>query len=128
VATAYIDSSCIVALVLREPSARRVTGLLRPFTRLVSSNLLEAEVRAALGRERIAATSEIFAGIDWILPERPLGAELERISALGTLRGADLWHVACALHLDPSARELAFVTLDLPQRKVAAAAGFATPH
>ena len=43
-------------------------------------------------------------------------------------RGADLWHIACALHLDSTAQELAFVTLDGPQRKVAAAAGFTTPH
>jgi hypothetical protein len=93
----------------------------------VSSNLLEAEVRAALGRERVVPTVETFAGIDWILPERPLSLEFERIAAFGNLRGADLWHVACALHLDSIARELAFVTLDTRQRKVAAAAGFTTP-
>jgi hypothetical protein len=63
-----------------------------------------------------------------VLPGRPLGPEFDRIAAFGRLRGADLWHIACALHLDSTAQELAFVTLDGPQRKVAAAAGFTTPH
>ena len=125
---AYLDSSCLVALVLGEPSARRVGGMLRPFARLVSSNLLEAEVRSALGRERVVPAADTFAGVGWVLPERALAQEFERVAALGTLRGADLWHVACALYLDPTAAELAFVTLDAAQRKVAAAVGFATPH
>jgi hypothetical protein len=43
-------------------------------------------------------------------------------------RFSDLWHVACALSLDPTAAELAFITLDVTQRKVAAAVGFATPR
>lgn len=125
---AYVDSSCLVALVLGEPSAPRVARILRPFTRLVSSNLLEAEVRSALGRERVVPAADMFTGLGWVLPERALAREFERVAVLGALRGADLWHVACALYLDPTAAELAFVTLDLAQRKVAAAVGFATPH
>jgi hypothetical protein len=31
------------------------------------------------------------------------------------------------LFLDPSATELAFITLDVPQRRIAAALGFDTP-
>jgi hypothetical protein len=101
---------------------------MRRFDRLVSSNLLEAEVHVAFARERVAAISSVYAGLDWILPDRPLSGEISRVATLGGLRGADLWHVACALYLDPTAGELAFVTLDLAQRRVAAAAGFATPH
>jgi hypothetical protein len=35
--------------------------------------------------------------------------------------------MACALFLDPTARELAFLTLDVPQRRIASALGFVTP-
>lgn len=127
-AVAYVDSSCLVALTLGEPAAGRVVEMLRPFTRLVSSNLLEAEVRAALGRERVVPAADTFTGVGWVLPERALAQEFELVAGHGTLRGADLWHVACALYLDPTAAELAFVTLDVAQRTVAAAVGFATPH
>lgn len=122
---AYVDSSCLVAVALGEPAGRRARAAFAGVDRLLSSNLLEAEVRAALAREGVAAGPETFAGIDWVLPERALGAEMERVSAAGLLRGADLWHVACALYLDPTAAELVFLTLDKRQRDVAAAAGFA---
>jgi hypothetical protein len=127
VAIAYIDSSSVVAMVFGEPGARRVTTASRTYTRLVSSNLLEAEVRSALQRERAAPVPGVFSGIDWVHPNRALTSEFERVVAHGPLRGADLWHVACALFLDPSATELAFITLDVPQRRIAAALGFDTP-
>lgn len=128
VAIAYVDSSCVVAVTLGEPGARKVTAAMRKFGRLLSSNLLEAEVRAALARERLAAAPDTFAGLDWILPERPLSLEIERVAAAGSLRGAGVWHVACALYLDPAASELAFLTLDTRQQQVAAAIGFTTPR
>ena len=124
---AYIDSSSVVAMVFGEPGARKVTSAIRAYTRLVSSNLLEAEVRSALQRERTASVPGVFGGIHWVHPNRALTLEFERVVAHGTLRGADLWHVACALFLDPTATELAFITLDVPQRRVAAALGFDTP-
>lgn len=124
---AYVDSSCVVAIALEEPVAARVERLLARFSRRVSSNLLEAEVRAALAREKAPASAALFATLAWVLPNRALTAELERVAAGGSLRGADCWHVACALHLNPSANELAFVTLDLAQRRVASAIGFSTP-
>jgi hypothetical protein len=61
----------------------------------------------------------------WLHPQRPLTAEFRRILAVGHLRGADLWHLACALWTAPDARELAFVTLDKRQRDVARKLGFA---
>lgn len=127
-AVAYLDSSCVVAVALGEVSATRVDALLRRFERLISSNLLEADVRAALTRERATVPPTMFAAIDWVLPKRTLSPELERVVEAGSLRGADSWHVACALYLDPSASEVEFVTLDLPQRRVASALGFATPR
>mgnify|MGYP006272908681 CR=1 FL=1 len=125
-AIAYLDSSCVVAIALGEAASRPVIKALRKFDRLLSSNLLEAEVRAALEREAVRAHPDTLAGIDWILPDRSLTPEIDRVLAAGALRGADLWHIACALYVDPSAAELAFLTLDLKQQRVAAAAGFYT--
>ena len=125
-AVGYLDSSCVVAITLGEPGARAAVTALRTCERLVSSNLLEAEVRAALARERVTARSETFAGLDWILPDRQLTPEIDRVLAAGALRGADLWHLACALYLDPAAGDVAFLTLDAKQQRVAAALGFNT--
>lgn len=114
-------------MALGEPAGRRISTVFNRFDRRLSSNLLEAELRSALIREKVAPTPELFAGIDWVFPDRALSQEFERVAAAGSLRGADLWHVACALYLDPTAAELVFLTLDTRQRDVAAAAGFATP-
>ena len=125
-AVGYLDSSCVVAITLGEPGARAVVTALRRFERLVSSNLLEAEVRAALARERVTVLPDTFASVDWILPDRPLTPEIHRVVAAGALRGADLWHLACALYLDPAAGEVAFLTLDAKQQRVASTIGFNT--
>lgn len=45
---------------------------------------------------------------------------------VGYLRGADLWHLACALYLVEDPPEISFVTLDDRQRTVAAGLGFET--
>lgn len=124
---AYVDSSCLVAIALAEPGAKKVAAAGKRFGQLLSSNVLEAEVRAALAREGLTVTPGLFRGIAWVHPNRSLAAEFERALAKGPLRGADLWHVACALFLDPSAKELAFLSLDQRQRRVAAALGFGTP-
>ena len=67
----------------------------------------------------------LLSWLTWIYPDRPLTEEFERITALGYLKGADLWHVASALFVAPDARSLTFMTLDSPQREVAARFGFA---
>jgi len=85
---------------------------------------LEAELRAALSREGVADDGSILGRLSWLLPDRPLSAEIGAVLAAGYLRGADLWHLACALYLSPDPRELAFVTLDQQQGAVAAALGF----
>jgi hypothetical protein len=98
---------------------------LRTFSTILSSNLLEAELRAALVREGVDAdASRILSVITWIYPQRPLTAELERVLRLGRVRGADLWHLACALFVAPDARELSFITLDPPQKGLARKLGF----
>jgi hypothetical protein len=45
------------------------------------------------------------------------------ILSIGYVRGADLWHLAVALFLDPK-REIDFMTLDERQRDVSRKLGF----
>ena len=59
-----------------------------------------------------------------MLPDRTLSAEIGRVLAAAGLRGADLWHLACALYLEPEPDELVFLTLDPPQRTAASRLGF----
>jgi hypothetical protein len=120
---AYVDSSCLVAIAFGEPGYEEVVARLNLCERLFSSNLLEAEFRAALAREG-AAGGDLLSGFTWIYPNRQLTTEYRRILAAGTLKGADLWHVACALFLSPEPKDLAFLTLDRPQKAVARALGF----
>jgi predicted nucleic acid-binding protein len=124
---AYVDTSCLVAIAFDEPDARRTAGRLGRCDRLVSSNLLEAELRSALAREGVAGQAEdLLSSMTWIYPNRPLTREFERITARGHLRGADLWHLACALFLVPDNSDVAFLTLDRRQADVAAQLGFLT--
>lgn len=122
---AYVDSSCLVGLAFDEPAAKRIGRRLLQFDRLVSSNLLEAELRSALVREGASADpGSLLEGVGWIYPDRPLSGEFERIAAAGYVKGADLWHLACALFIDAEAEGLSFLTLDRRQGEVAAVLGF----
>jgi hypothetical protein len=114
----------VLAIALGEPAGTALARRLRGFERLLASNLLEAEVRAALARERVATPAELFDGIGWILPDRPLTDEMVRALAAGPLRGADLWHLASALYVAPQPAALTFLTLDTRQRTAARALGF----
>jgi len=121
-----VDSSCLVAIALDEAGAGRVEARLRRSDRLFASNLLEAELCAALVREGVDDRGEgLLSGITWIYPNRPLTPEFDRILAVGYVKGADLWHLAHALFLAPAGKGLAFLTLDRRQRVVAAELGFA---
>jgi predicted nucleic acid-binding protein len=124
---AYIDTSMVIGIAFDEPSAAGVARRLARFDRVFSSNLLEAEFRSALLRESVEGSGEELLGfITWILPNRPLSREIKRVSGAGYLRGADLWHLACALFVAPDPRELSFLTLDKRQREIAAGLGFPT--
>ena len=94
------------------------------FTRLVSANLLEAEVRSVLHRDGRPFAPRILTDIEWVFPDRSLSPEIERALSAGYLRGAGLWHVATALYFSPLPSSLAFITLDNRQSEVAAALGF----
>ncbi|HEX5052835.1 MAG TPA: PIN domain-containing protein [Planctomycetota bacterium] len=122
---AYVDTSVPLAFLFQEPGAQEMHARVRVFTRLFSSNLLEAELRAACVREGVpmAKVAASLAAIEWVFPNRSLQPELERALSTGSLRGADLWHVGCALFLDRLLAPMTFVTLDRRQREVAEAAG-----
>ena len=121
---AYVDTSAVVAIVFGERGGAALARRLADFDELVASNLLEAELLAAFAREDLPFEPAAVAGITWVMPDRPLGRECRAALDAGYLRGADLWHVACALYLAPDARDLAFVTSDGRQAEVAESLGF----
>ena len=125
--TAYADTSALLAVALEEPTGAVTAQRLAQFPRLVASNLLEAEMRAAFGRLRLEFDDGLLSDIEWIFPDRPLTKEIEDALSVAYLRGADLWHIATALYVkDTVIGEMTFVTLDNRQRAVAANLGFAT--
>ena len=124
--TAYVDTSCFVAMALDERGAANISRQLEKHEELLSSNLLEAELRAVLEREKVSAeANDLIAGISWVHPDRPLTPEFETVLRAGYLRGADLWHLAVALFVDPQ-REITFMTLDDRQKTLARLLQFAT--
>lgn len=124
---AYVDTSCLVAIAFDEAGAARMAAQLRRFTRLFSSNLLEAELRSALKREEVEDQElHLLSWLTWLYPNRPLTREIDRITALGYLKGADLWHLANALFLAPDTQDLTFLTLDKRQQEIGARLGFST--
>jgi predicted nucleic acid-binding protein len=127
VSTVYVDTSALVALAFGERGGRRIASTLESADAVYSSNLLEAEFRATLLREGVH-DGTLLERIAWVMPDRPLSSEIARVLEVGYLRGADVWHVACALFLEPQPRELSFVTLDTRQRKAARQLGFPTPR
>ena len=123
-ATAYVDTSALIAVAFEEPSGISISRRLDQFEWLVSSNFLEAEMQAAFKRENLAFNRFVLFGIEWLYPDRPLTREFETVLAVGYLRGADLWHVAAALYLAQDPTLITFVTLDARQRAMASALGF----
>lgn len=125
---AYIDTSALISIVFNERNAPTLIRRLNAASRLLSSNLLEAELRAACAREKTDFMAGLVSRIEWVLPDRPLTPELTAVLEAGYLRGADLWHVATACYLagemNREPAELSFITLDARQRKVAGALGF----
>ena len=123
---AYVDTSCLVAIAFGEKGAASLGRRLEGFDELFSSNLLEAEFRASLVREEVDDATDLLSWFTWVLPDQPLSREIGEVLAAGYLRGADLWHVGCALFLvDGTPSDLHFLTLDDRQRVVAMQLGFA---
>jgi predicted nucleic acid-binding protein len=121
---AYVDTSCLVAIAFGEPNASVLARKLEGFDELLCSNLLEAELWASFAREEVQPDGRLLSWISWVLPDRPLSQEIGQALAVGYLRGADLWHVACALYVVETPSEISFITLDDRQRAVAQGLGF----
>ncbi len=121
----YVDTSVLAGIAFGEPAATQFAVQLHRYERLLSSNLLEAEMRVVFRCENEPFREDVIAGIEWVLPTRPLTAEFATALSAGYLRGADLWHVATALYVSPHSQSLSFATLDAQQRRVAAALGLA---
>ena len=115
--SAYIDSSLLLGIAFGEPAATRLAERLDLFDELYASNLVEAEVLSALAREGVPLPdADAFSSLKWTFPDRPLTQELIRTLAAGYLKGADLWHIACALYLSPEPSDISFLTLDARQK------------
>lgn len=123
---AYVDTSALVSIAFNERGGISLARRLDNFSHLLSSNLLEAELRAVFAREEIDFTTSLVSGIEWVLPDRPLTSELKMALEAGYLRGVDLWHVATALYVVREPSDISFVTLDIQQRAVVKALGFQT--
>ena len=127
---AYIDTSFLLAILFGEPRSRALRGVLVGFGRAFASDLLVAEALAAAAREGLDPTVVLPAlrSVSLVLPQRSLEPEMAEVLRHGHLRGADLWHLACALFLADTARsDLAFLSRDKEQRRVARRLGFPTP-
>lgn len=128
--TAYLDTSFFIAIVFGEPGTGRLQRILAAHERVLTSDLLLAESLAAAVREGIELEllRPALRTLTLVLPSRSLEDEMRQALELGRLRGADLWHVACALFVaGPARRDLAFLTRDAVQRTVARRLGFPTP-
>lgn len=123
----YLDTSAFLAVYFDEPGAEAVRLAIRDAQAAYSSNLLEAEAASAIHRRRLdsAALGPRLARLRWVHPDRPLTREIKAVLEKGpALRGADLWHLACALYLAQDPAHLAFITLDGEQADAAAKIGF----
>ena len=123
-ATAYVDSSVIIAVAFGEQGRFEAENRIAQIDDLRSSNLLEAEVRAAFYRTGRPFKPHILHGIRWIMPARSLADKMAQVLEAGYVRGADLWHLACALYMSEDPSEVAFITLDEQQAEVARSLGF----
>ncbi|MCY4214467.1 MAG: type II toxin-antitoxin system VapC family toxin [Gammaproteobacteria bacterium] len=112
---AYVDTSALVAVAFSETEAPAVAQRLNAWTVIMSSKLLEAELRSAYSRKGRRFEADRIARIEWIMPNQPLSPEIAAVLDAGHVRGADLWHLATALHVAPDPGELSFVTLDRKQ-------------
>ena len=125
--TAFIDTSALAAILFEERAFPAVQNILGNLDTVRASNLLEAEIRSAAARESVdqLEVDSVLSKVKWVLPDRPLSQELRAVASCGvSLRGADSWHLACALYLAGDPSNLPFLTLDGDQALAAERLGF----
>ncbi|MBX3029545.1 MAG: PIN domain-containing protein [Chloroflexi bacterium] len=118
-----MDTSWLAAIAFGQPGHEHLAETLGAFEQRFAAGLLEAELWSACHREGVEPSTSLVDGLAWVRPGRSLRPEIEQVLAAGDVRGADLWHLACALYLTPDPGELAFLTADQRQADVAAALG-----
>ena len=124
---AYVDTSALVAIAFGEPSGDAMAQRLIEFTTMLSSNLLEAELRSAYSRERRHFEADRVSRVEWVMPDS--AAVSRRLPLCWTpvyMRGAAVWHMATALYVAPDPSNMYFMTLDKRQRATASVLGFRT--
>ena len=126
---AYVDASALAPLLLGEqPVGEAVMRRLQRHTILLSSNLLEAQLRTAFRQAQLDFDPALLSSIEWVMPNRPLDVEMEVILEAANLGVARLWHLVNAvyIHQQLGGLPMAFITLDEQQETVAVEFGFAT--
>ena len=130
---AYVDPSALIPMIFGEqPEATRIR--LERFPILLSSTLLNAELRATFKREQQTFDSSLISEINqWITPDRRLDDEMAFILEIVSLPALPLWHLASAMYFQQrqslTGRQfrLAFITLDEEQEGAAGELGFFIP-
>ncbi len=116
----------MISIALGEPYHRKLSSRLSRLEGLFSSNLLEADLRAAVAMEgeKAGGVKDIVVWMNWVHPYRPLTPEFQRVLEVGLLKGSDLWHVACALFRRRKFPDIRFITTDGRQGEIARSLGF----
>ncbi len=131
---AYLDPTALIPIVFgEEPVGATTQERLNRFPVLVSSNLLEAELRGRFEREGQLFDLDWLSGIEWVQPRGSLGSEMDRIQAFASLSPIRMWHLANAVYfadrlsLTNRRADLAFITLNEQQETVARDLGLLIP-
>lgn len=124
-AVAYVDSSVIVAMALRQPGRSAIERALARSSHAVTAEFTEAEVASALRRVELPHDPEPWMHAIRILhATRSLRREIRAVLNRRYLRGADCWHLATALWFQTTRGvALEFVTMDKTQGDAARALG-----
>ena len=130
---AYIDPSALIPAIFGQQPAATGRKMER-FPILVSSHLLEADLRAAFAREDRTFEPYLLSVINrWVKVDRRLDREMASILEIAPLRALPLWHLASALYVQQQRSltgrqfRLAFITLDEQQETAARELGFFIP-
>ena len=130
---AYVDPSALTPIIFGEQPEGTLVRL-ESFPILLSSTLLEAQLRTAFESERQTFAPALIAEIsEWVTPHRRLDGELASILEIASLPALPLWHLACAMYfqqrqsLTSRQYRLAFITLDEQQETAARELGFFIP-
>ncbi len=133
-AIVYLDPTALIPIVFGEEPVGAVTQeRLNRFPILMSSNLIEAELRVEFEIEGQIFDPSWLSGIEWIQPRGSLGAEMDRIQAFASLSPIRMWHLVNAVYfadrlsLANRRADLAFITLNEQQETVAWDLGLLIP-